>query len=285
VKDSIRHYATASAFRVALETRLKAMEKNEGTDLQRLRRQVSFDRLLARFFAERAAPWLLKGGYAMELRVRTARNTKDVDLSLPAEAASEIKEQVLKRLQSRAGVDLGDFFMFTIGEPLMDLDAAPEGGSRYPVTASLAERTFAKFHLDVGIGDPVVPPTELLEGRDWLGFAGIASAKFMAISKEQQFAEKVHAYTLPRPQGINSRVKDLVDMTLLVRLGTMDKAKLKAALEMTFRLRDTHPIPQELAEPPASWELPFRTLAEECGLNPNMQECFDQVAAYLKTLA
>lgn len=59
-----RKYATAAAFRVALETRLKTTSTAEGADLQRLRRQVSFDRLLARLFAERNAPWLLKGGYS-----------------------------------------------------------------------------------------------------------------------------------------------------------------------------------------------------------------------------
>jgi hypothetical protein len=52
VKDRPRHYATAAAFRVALETRLKAISTAERADLQRLRRQVSFDRLLARFFEE-----------------------------------------------------------------------------------------------------------------------------------------------------------------------------------------------------------------------------------------
>jgi hypothetical protein len=83
VNERPRQYATAAAFRVALETRLKSVAAAEVIDLQRLRRQVSFDRLLARFFAEPNAPWLLKGGYAMELRLRTAR-TKDIDISLPA---------------------------------------------------------------------------------------------------------------------------------------------------------------------------------------------------------
>jgi hypothetical protein len=79
MKDEPRQYATAAAFRVALEARLKTTERTEGIDLQRLRRQVSFDRLLARLFSEQNAPWLLKGGYAMELRLRTARTTKDID--------------------------------------------------------------------------------------------------------------------------------------------------------------------------------------------------------------
>jgi len=78
-------YATATAFRIALEARLKSLAQAEGIDLQRLRRQVSFDRLLARLFSEPNTPWLLKGGYAMELRLRSARTTKDIDLSLPGE--------------------------------------------------------------------------------------------------------------------------------------------------------------------------------------------------------
>ncbi len=40
-------YATAAAFRIALEVWLKSLADAEGIDLQRLRRQVSFDRLLA----------------------------------------------------------------------------------------------------------------------------------------------------------------------------------------------------------------------------------------------
>ena len=133
-----RQYATSAAFRVALETRLKTISAEEGTDLQRFRRQVSFDRLLARFFAERNAPWLLKGGYAMELRLRTARTTKDIDISVPSDAVANLGGKILARLQDNAGADLGDFFSFVIAEPQMDLKAAPQGSARYPVTASLA---------------------------------------------------------------------------------------------------------------------------------------------------
>ena len=80
-----RKYASATAFRVApsgksrLEGRQLADE--ETLDLQRLRRQAVFDRLLCRVFAIPDAPWLLKGGYAMELRLKTARTTRDIDLA------------------------------------------------------------------------------------------------------------------------------------------------------------------------------------------------------------
>ena len=247
MKEPPRQYASGPAFRVALETRLKVISTTEGIDLQRLRRQVSFDRLLARFFAEKNAPWLLKGGYAMELRLRTARTTKDIDISLPAEMVDAFDGGVVKRVQQSARIELADFFTFVIGESRLDLNAAPEGGARYPVVASIAGRVFTKFHLDVGIGDAVVHPTELIKGRNWLDFAGIPPAMLMAISKEQQFAEKLHAYTLPRHDSSNSRVKDLVDMVLLARLRTMDKSLLQQAISATFSLNFDQLIDREPA--------------------------------------
>jgi len=72
----------------------------------------------------------------------------------------------------------------------------------------LAGRVFTKFHLDIGIWDAIVPLTEIVSGRDWLDFAGIPLVPYSAISKEQQFAEKFHAYTCPRETS-NARVKDL----------------------------------------------------------------------------
>jgi hypothetical protein len=41
-------YATAAAFRQALETRLRAVSQSQSTSLVRLRKSVAFDRLLAR---------------------------------------------------------------------------------------------------------------------------------------------------------------------------------------------------------------------------------------------
>src|SRR5260370_36489728 len=63
---------TAGESRKALEARLESRANDERPDLQRLRRQVAFDRLLARLFPKRSEvkyPWILKGGYAIELRI------------------------------------------------------------------------------------------------------------------------------------------------------------------------------------------------------------------------
>jgi hypothetical protein len=141
---SPKTYSTAGAFRRALEERLKTASLTDQIDLNRLRRQVSFDRLLARLFREEPAPWVLKGGYALELRFKTARSTVDIDLTLqrPAivpSAATETNQAVREMLQNAASVHLGDWFEFVIGPPSMDLTAAPYGGARFPVEARMDE--------------------------------------------------------------------------------------------------------------------------------------------------
>jgi hypothetical protein len=79
---SPRTYATSAAFRRAPKESLKRASLSDRIDLNRLRRQVSFDRLLARLFREEPAPRVLKGGYALELRFKAARSTVDIDLTL-----------------------------------------------------------------------------------------------------------------------------------------------------------------------------------------------------------
>jgi len=74
------------------------------------------------------------------------------------------------------------------------------GGARFPVEARLDGRAFVGFHLDVGIGDAVMEPLEVIEGRDWLGFAGIAGPSLYLIPREQQFAESFTP-TLYRDRG------------------------------------------------------------------------------------
>ena len=110
-----RTYRSAADFRRALEDRLQEIAKKEAVDLQRIRREVAFDRLLIRLFRgqqpERLS-WALKGGYAMELRIQSARATKDIDLTVRlAGSANVVNRALLQKLQEVATVDIGDFFV------------------------------------------------------------------------------------------------------------------------------------------------------------------------------
>jgi predicted nucleotidyltransferase component of viral defense system len=290
--DEAKSYKTAGAFRTALEARLQLRARETGTDLQRLRRQVAFDRFLARIFSKgpkATYPWALKGGYAMELRIHSARTTKDIDLTLHdgthlSKEPEQRREQVRAMLQEAAAARLEDYFEFLVGEAREELDGAPEGGSRYPVEARMDGREFARFHVDVGIGDEVFEPLDIVMGEDWLGFAGMTVSSFPVISAEQQFAEKLHAYTLPRGERTNTRTKDLIDMVLLVREEKLDKSKVWMAIQATFTRRATHKLPSDLEAPPREWESVFDALAKECHLAMNLREGFEIVREFARTL-
>jgi hypothetical protein len=281
-------YATSGAFRKALEDRLRNIAGTEQVDLNRLRRQVSFDRLLTRLFRIESAPWALKGGYALELRLKAARATIDIDLALPSNFLAsahqgDANEIVHEMLQEAASVPLGDWFVYGIGSAVKDLEAAPYGGARYPVEARMDARTFARFHLDVGIGETVMRPLETVEGRDWLRFAGIGTSPFRMIPSGQQFAEKLHAYTLPRSTP-NSRVKDLIDFVLLIRSGNLEKDRTAKAVGATFEHRKTHPLPSMLVAPPVRRGKQFSALASECNVPDDMQAAFEVVQAFFRLM-
>ena len=278
-------YSTPTAFRRALETRLKSIASREQTDLQRLRRQVAFDRFLHRLFLEAPGAWVLKGGYAMELRIAGARTTKDIDLTFSGAAARKNSagsaDPLLEHLQQAAAADLGDGFSFLVGEAMMDFEGAPYAGSRYPVDARMDGRTFVKFHLDAGVGDTVLEPIDTLAPRDWLGFAGVSVAPFPVLPAEQQFAEKYHAYTFVRGDRPNSRVRDLVDLVLLLRKANLKADRMRMALHATFTRRGSHPIPDTMPDPPAFWSAPFTAMAATCGLEESIDDAVREVKAFL----
>src|ERR1035438_339771 len=120
-----RTYASLGAFRRALEERLKRISRTEQVDINRLRRRVAFDRFLARLFRDETASWVLKGGYALELRFKSARSTIDIDLTLQrvgaaTSAGGDTNQVVRGMLQSVADIPLGDWFEYAIGPPVID---------------------------------------------------------------------------------------------------------------------------------------------------------------------
>jgi Nucleotidyl transferase AbiEii toxin, Type IV TA system len=272
-------FSTAADFRKSLEARLKNISTKEGVDLQRLRRQVAFDRLLARIFSGGDTGFLLKGGYAMELRVASARSTKDIDLTWSGRlqrSSMTVSNYILEEVRALTDKDLGDFFTYKIAEARMDLENAPYGGARFPVSSFVGGRPFVSFHLDVG-ADSVVDTVERTTGADWLGFCDIPAPEISMISVDQQYAEKLHAYSLPRDRGTNSRTKDLIDMALLETKRDLDTSTLRQSVERVFAVRRTHAPPKELLPPPEDWGPRFAMMSEECGLGMDLSKAYDRV--------
>ena len=248
-----KKYLTADAFLASLSDRLKA--KSDKWDIQ--------------------------------MRLASSRTTKDVDLDLRERkiisANPELRNTlILEKLQKYISIDLEDFFSFEIKPSKMNIVGTPYGGARFPVIAQVDGHVFAKFHLNVGVGTPIIEPLDSVKGEDWLAFAELHTKEVVAISLEQHFVEKIHAYTQPRVKQDNSRSKDLVDMALLIRTGKLNISKVKAAMQIIFEFRGTHSVPNELELPPRSWGRPFTRMARECNLNTNLGEVFEEPCAFLE---
>ena len=197
-------YGDPAAFRQGLEQRLVAHCDGDGARVARERKRVAFDRLLARLVAVAPGQWLLKGGFALDLRLMArARATKDVDIEWRDE-----QEDLLDALIDAAGHDQGDFFVFAIERAGVPTDRLG-GSQRFRVSVSLAGRPFETFLLDVGFRSDASVTTEKLRTDSFLEFAGIGPVEVDAVSPELQAAEKLHAYTRTYDGGRqNTRVKD-----------------------------------------------------------------------------
>lgn len=226
-------YVTATAFRRALEDRLLVRSNETRLSLSRLRKEVAFDRLLARLLDVAPGRWVLKGGLALDYRFGDrARTTRDIDLAM---AGGE--EGATAALLDAQAADLGDFFVFTI-ERTAKLDELQEGAAvRYRVRSEVAGRLFEEFVLDVGFDIPPDASVEVLRGPDLLAFAGIPPVKAPALALELQIAEKLHAYTRGYGQaGVQStRVKDLIDLILIATSRSLDAAELRSAIDPHIR--------------------------------------------------
>ena len=262
-----QRYEDPADFRQPLLARLRTAAVERGVTVQDLQRKLSIERLLARLFAEPDPPWLLKGGYAMELRYRPrARTTRDVDLTVGDPGAGDLAERlrrVREALQEAAATDLDDHFEFRVAGARRELPGAPLGGATFPVEVRIAGKLFGRFPVDVGLGDPTGAPPETLVGDDLLAFAGIAPARALAVPRAQQFAEKLHAYTTLWVGRTNTRTKDLVDLVLLIERGALEVDAVARAVRETFDRRTAHALPELLDPPPADWEREYAAMAAQ----------------------
>lgn len=273
-------YKDAAAFRMALEQRLKDRAGGDGAHLVRDRKRVAFDRLLVRLREVAKGRWLLKGGFALDLRLAArARSTKDIDIEWRAE-----ESELLDALLDAAQHDAGDFFVFTIERTETPEDRL--GGShRFRTSASLAGRPFEAFLLDVGLRADDALTTETLRTEAILDFAGIQPVEVDAVPLALQVAEKLHAYTRTyEGQRTSTRTKDLVDLALIAELSSLEASALRREIETIFALRKTHSSPNALPPPPTDWATPYHRLAEEVGAPSDLEEGYRATATLLDPL-
>jgi len=279
-------YKTAEAFRQALEATLDREARGSGKPLAYLRKRVAFERFLVRVFppASTDAPFVLKGAFALGLRVRERRTTQDLDLALSAAAARSDTDPV-EALREAVERDMDDFFQFRIGKA-SEMHNQDMANLRLSVDARLAGRTFERFKLDLAMEVLDPASTERRVVPTYLEFAGMRAFAVRAIHPAGHYADKLHAYS--RPRKLRSRVKDLVDLALLTLELEGDPEASKRVQEEVERIYGqyaTHRPWKDLPKPPSDWRAAFVRQAKEVGLEPpTMKYWFNRVDAFYRRL-
>jgi predicted nucleotidyltransferase component of viral defense system len=257
-------YATAHALRTALEDPLHNRSTATGVSLDRLRRRVLFERIVARLQASAPGLWVLKGGMALEVRLGDeARLTKDLDLGLRSEveSATALHELLIEAL----GVDReGDRFEFAAAAPqLLAFDGAGHPTWRVSVGSSLAGRNFGAFRLDVSPRPHELAVTEQIVLLNSLDFAGIPATTAEVVDVNRHAAEKLHAMCRDFGDREKTRVRDVVDIVLLAEHGLLTPARLGACVRQVWAERDGVEPPIDLPSFPESWPVRYERLAAE----------------------
>ena len=93
----------------------------------------------------------------------------------------------------------------------------------------------------------------------------------------------MHAYTRKYGQSgrESTRPKDLIDILVIIGTEQLDAAQLREALDVTFRQRAQQPLPSSLPPPPESWREPYRRLATEVSVEPELDNAFAEAVAFL----
>jgi hypothetical protein len=201
---------------------------------------------------------------ALEVRIGDkARSTRDLDLAL-RDAGTEgtlVREFLIDCVATDRE---GDAFEFRIGAPTsISSDEAGRPGWRFSVDARMANRTFAKFRLDVVARTEEVSKIQRVRLPGVLAFAGFKTQEVDVVDPAQHFAEKLHALTRSYGDRPNSRVRDLPDLVLLIEEGLEPNEELLAVVTHVFSERATHDLPKELPDPPVFWADSYSTLASE----------------------
>jgi hypothetical protein len=260
-----KQYKSPADYKQAIEERIRLAARARNMDMGRFRQILLFDRFLARVFTEFGDRAMAKGGVVLEFRLERARTTRDVDLRLIGSA-----ENLLSIFQSAGALDLGDYLSFLIVKDAHRATIEGDGivyeGQRFRAEARLAGKLYGMpFGVDAAFGDVLTEDPDIISGSNFFEFAGAKQVPFRVYPRQAHIAEKLHAYTMPRPRE-NSRVKDLPDIALLAQTGAFDGQRLRDAIHQTFSFRATHPVPTRVPAAPQNWESVYARIAKEDGL-------------------
>lgn len=262
-------YDTPQALRTALEARIANETAATRLSPDRLRRRVVFQRIATRLQRAEPGRWVIKGGMAMEVRLRdAARLTKDLDLGLRETEVDpgELRDRLIEAL---ARDDDRDGFVFAVGVPApMMEDAAGHVTWRVAVDVNLAGRRFGTIRLDVSPRSHELDATDTIELPNALEFAGFGSVDVEIVEIHRHAAEKLHGMLKDFGERENSRVRDLADLMLMLDAELLSADRLAEVVTAVWAERDGTDPPAALPILPPSWPARYERLAAENEIEP-----------------
>ncbi|WP_053384834.1 nucleotidyl transferase AbiEii/AbiGii toxin family protein [Leucobacter celer] len=218
-----------------------------------------FDRFLCRvFIRDEDAAWTLKGGMGLLARVQDARSTQDIDFTVTGRDLSA----AVAELARMASADLGDHMVFE--ERRAPTEVVGQGknvtGKRMYFVGRCGGHEVTRFHVDVVIAPAPIGDISVIRPQHRADLnRDLPVSDYRVFPVEDHLAEKVAAMLAHVRGDENTRVKDLVDIVILSRTQSVDRRKLREALEVTF-LRAGVTIPTEVTVP-EKWRAMFPATA------------------------
>jgi predicted nucleotidyltransferase component of viral defense system len=279
------------------------LSKERGEPIDTVRKKIAFDFAIMRLMTNGKGTYVVKGGYAIELKFGVMRSTKDLDIvtkkmidaSLTGDYES-ISEKIRIDLVDALGTTIGDddrHIRFKTAEKISSIKGGG-GGVQVSVRMMVGDQRFTEFSMDITVEDIKNPSREQIEFKTIIPSLS-AKTTGDIIANEQIFAEKLHAY-MRHSEEHQARAKDLIDLVLLAQK-ELDFALCRRLIEDVFSYwhetgaeRGLKSLPSppasapELSPPPASWENTYKRMAQEMRLDLSMEEGFRRVASTVKVI-
>ena len=219
----------------SVRARLLNIAKAEQTDFNSVLVRYALERFLYRLGqSAHADHFVLKGAMLFNLwYAMPHRPTRDVDL---LGFGSSDLASIAQAFREIVTVTADDGIVFDAASVRVEEIRKNAGyaGARVIVSAELA-RARCKTQIDVGFGDAVTPgPVDAVYP---VLIADFAAPRLRTYPVYTVVAEKLHAMVL---LGMtNSRLKDYLDLSVLLEREVLDPATLAAAIAATFTRRGT----------------------------------------------
>lgn len=219
----------------SVHTRLLNLAKKTGRPFAELFRLYAMERFLYRLSkSPHVDKFILKGG--LMIRVwdpDNVRPTKDIDLLGQTQNSTENLTRIVRDICAQAVEPDGMRFDAETVEGALIKEDAEYQGVRVKFLGFLGPAE-AAMQLDVGFGDSLVPGPVDIEVPGLLDFP---PAHLRAYQRETTIAEKLHAMVVLG--SVNGRMKDFYDLWFLAQRFRFEGRRLRAAVDATFRTRET----------------------------------------------